>query len=66
MQNILADIQYIPELVKTQWEVSELMNSTFVIWYVDISILNVELSHRYVYMFRQTYYFLIKLSFAFY
>ena len=41
MQNILADIQYIPELVKTQWEVSELMNSTFVIWYVDISILNV-------------------------
>ena len=38
MQNILADIQYIPELVKTQWEVSELMNSTFVIWYVDISI----------------------------
>ena len=41
MQNILADIQYIPELVKTQWEGSELMNSTFVIWYVDISILNV-------------------------
>ena len=45
MQNILADIQYIPELVKTQWEVSELMNSTFVIWYVDISILNVEEYH---------------------